>query len=332
MRKAFTYDNHECIGVIVIILISMFANAGGLGAGAVMIPVYMIFYSFSATDSVPLSKITIFAGAIVNLILSWNTRHHKDPNRFLTNYNQAAVIIPLLLAGTQIGVILSKLFPPIAIIGGLVYFLQKTSVSMYKRAKKEWLTEQESRRQQVGKPCVTKELEMEIKLPRKLGNQILEDDRSSHKVVSDSLEKSDETGQTQPEDSSQSRPDEEGDKRLGHLPVEIGHSKMSNNVSLGVNKSTDEVVPLIVLLNQQLANFGFMILSLAVILVTALLRGGEGQESLVKVSKCSSASFIFLVFSQVVSILISFKAYAHNKLALNENSRHEGEENTSGNH
>jgi hypothetical protein len=31
----------------------MFANAGGLGAGAVIIPIYIFIYGFAPTDSIP---------------------------------------------------------------------------------------------------------------------------------------------------------------------------------------------------------------------------------------------------------------------------------------
>jgi len=60
----------------------MFANAGGLGAGAVIIPVYIFVYGFSPTDSIPLSKITIFAGAIASVMFMWNSRNDKEKNKF----------------------------------------------------------------------------------------------------------------------------------------------------------------------------------------------------------------------------------------------------------
>src|SRR3990167_5936396 len=101
IRGEFTNTPTELLGYLVIIGICMVANAGGLGAGAVIIPVYMFMYDFSATDSIPLSKITICAGAIVNFMLSWNERDRRNVNSFLINYNMGSVIVPLLLAGTQ---------------------------------------------------------------------------------------------------------------------------------------------------------------------------------------------------------------------------------------
>ena len=54
IRKPFTFDNpREWLGSIIIVLVSMFANAGGLGAGAVIIPIYIFVYGFAPTDSIP---------------------------------------------------------------------------------------------------------------------------------------------------------------------------------------------------------------------------------------------------------------------------------------
>lgn len=330
MRRPFEYDQHEVIGMLVIITVSMFANAGGLGAGAVMIPVYMVLYGFSATDSIPLSKVTILAGAIVNFLLSWKTRHHKNPNRFLINYNQAAVIIPLLLAGTQIGVILSKLFPPVVIIGGLVYFLIKTSFQMYHRATKEWKKEQDMRREILGRSAVTKGQDVEMKNSTKLGSQILEDDKVTRSESTNGPDKSTDTDQSEPDRSSQSKALDEESSQQRHEPAEIGDSKGTQDEFNQMNKSVEEHVSTIVLFNKQLTNFGYMVLGLIIIIVCSLLRGGEGKESLLKIDKCSSASFVLLAFSQIATFLVSMKAYKHNKHALNNDNIAGGEQEAGG--
>jgi uncharacterized membrane protein YfcA len=133
IRKKFDFDSRDILGFISIVFIASVANAGGLGAGAVIIPVYMFVYNFVATDSVPMSKITIFAGAVVNFFMSWNDRHPKNHNRFQINYNMAAVIVPLLLAGTQVGVYLTKLVPPALITFSLTLYLMYSVVKMYQK-------------------------------------------------------------------------------------------------------------------------------------------------------------------------------------------------------
>jgi uncharacterized membrane protein YfcA len=136
MRKYFTYNFRELMGCLVVIGIAMIANAGGLGAGAVIIPIYMFFFDFVATDSIPLSKITIFAGAVVNMVFNWNNRHIHNKNEFLTNYNLASVMIPLLLGGTTVGVMLSKFLPGLIITMALIVYLSLSIIKLYKRGMK----------------------------------------------------------------------------------------------------------------------------------------------------------------------------------------------------
>lgn len=141
MRKYFTYNFKEVMGMLVVIVVASIANAGGLGAGAVIIPIYMFFYDFVATDAIPLSKITIFAGAVINIYFNWSNRHIHNKNKFLTNYNIASIMIPLLLAGTTIGVMLSKFLPSLVITMALILYLTLSIIKLYKRGMKLHLKE-----------------------------------------------------------------------------------------------------------------------------------------------------------------------------------------------
>ena len=135
IRESFTFDNpREWVGAVIIVLISMFANAGGLGAGAVIIPVYIFVYGFAPTDSIPLSKITIFAGAIASVLFGWSQRRDNDKNKFLISYEMAAAMIPLLLCGTMIGVLASKFLPPSVVTALLVAYLLYSTWKMFAKA------------------------------------------------------------------------------------------------------------------------------------------------------------------------------------------------------
>ena len=135
-RKNFEFNTRECLGMILIVIISMVANAGGLGAGAVIIPVYMFVYGFVATDSIPLSKVTIFAGALINLFFIWKKRHIFVKDKFLIEYELASVMIPLLLAGTMVGVLLSKFLPSFFITLALMVYLGLSILKLYKKGRK----------------------------------------------------------------------------------------------------------------------------------------------------------------------------------------------------
>lgn len=142
-RKPLSFNTVELSGALLIVVISMIANAGGLGAGAVIIPVYIFVYGYSTTDSIPLSKVTIFAGALINVFFIWNKRHITNKNRFLINYSLAATMIPLLLAGTMLGVLLSKLLPAVIITGALIGYLGLSIIKLYFRGLSAHKKEQE---------------------------------------------------------------------------------------------------------------------------------------------------------------------------------------------
>ena len=62
------------IALILIIIVSILANASGIGGGAIFIPIYTLMFDFTIGGAIPLSKATILAGAITNIILSYDDR------------------------------------------------------------------------------------------------------------------------------------------------------------------------------------------------------------------------------------------------------------------
>jgi uncharacterized membrane protein YfcA len=50
-----------------IVIISCLANAGGLGGGPIIIPIFIFFFDYVAAEAIPMSKANILAGALVNI-------------------------------------------------------------------------------------------------------------------------------------------------------------------------------------------------------------------------------------------------------------------------
>lgn len=130
-------NTNYIIGFVLIVIISAFANAGGLGGGAVIVPIFMFLFNYITPESIPLSKATILAGAIMNVALILNRRHPKDKNALVIDYALAGTCIPLLLSGTMIGVLLTKVLPPIIVVVLLSAYLVLSSWKMYEKAVKE---------------------------------------------------------------------------------------------------------------------------------------------------------------------------------------------------
>jgi len=145
IRQPITFTWKEILGIGIIFVVASIANAAGLGAGPVLVPVYMFLFKFVATDSIPLSKIAILSGSIVNTLVYWSSRHPKSKNRFIINYPLASCMVPLLIGGTMIGVMLSKLLPPVFILGSLIIYLLLSIWKIFKKASSSWKKEKEER-------------------------------------------------------------------------------------------------------------------------------------------------------------------------------------------
>lgn len=109
----------------------------------------------------------------------------------------------------------------------------------------------------------------------------------------------------------------------GDKKPHINHSQMSAVQREQIDEARQSILsqnllPTMILVKKQSINFMLMILSYFVILVAALVRGGEGKPSILGVKRCTGESWITLVASQFLCGLISFTAYRANQKLLDE--------------
>ena len=122
-ESLYKFESQYIYGALLIIIISAFANAGGIGGGSVIVPLLTIVFLFDVNEAIPLSKATIFAGAIINICSLVGKRNQKNPNKALIDYKLCAFMLPLMMAGTFIGVYLNFIFPPMIIVLCLTLYL-----------------------------------------------------------------------------------------------------------------------------------------------------------------------------------------------------------------
>ena len=311
LRKSFDYSKQEIFGFFMIIVISMITNAGGVGAGTIIIPAYIVFFGFVSSDAIPLSRITIFAGSLVNYIINWKQRDPFDEKRFLINYNLAAVMMPLLLAGTQVGVIFSRFLPAALISMILVVYLISATRQMYQRAKKD--TEKE------------KELEMYIMKGHNdsitsgnrtdesldnTSNDIL-DQEKGEEVDRDSGVPSYSTGENSANKSRSSKKKSRMEiERSNQLKKELQEYKMKRDAS---HSEVEYQVPMKYLIKKQWPNFVTIIFSFVMLVLSSVLRGGEGRSSIIMIESCGGFSWAIFLITQLGAILVSMFAYDSNK-------------------
>ena len=59
---------NEIAGFFVTVAALLFANAGGLGGGGIMIPVLMVFFGFDIRSAIGISNATIFVSAVCRYV------------------------------------------------------------------------------------------------------------------------------------------------------------------------------------------------------------------------------------------------------------------------
>eukprot|EP01016_Furgasonia_blochmanni_P002445 TRINITY_DN10956_c0_g5_i1.p1 TRINITY_DN10956_c0_g5~~TRINITY_DN10956_c0_g5_i1.p1 ORF type:complete len:482 (+),score=94.13 TRINITY_DN10956_c0_g5_i1:118-1563(+) len=128
-KNVFPLTNIELLGSGVVLFVSGLANAGGLGGGALMIPILLLIFNFDSQQAIIISYTIVFGGSIGNVIVSLSKR---DPmtNLPYINYDIALLCLPMLLMGTIVGVWLSRVIPELFILiilcSLLVYTFNKT--------------------------------------------------------------------------------------------------------------------------------------------------------------------------------------------------------------
>eukprot|EP00877_Chromochloris_zofingiensis_P000977 jgi/Chrzof1/10880/Cz05g15230.t1 len=100
------------IGVFTLAVVVVFiAAGGGIGGGAVFVPLYMLIAGFATSQAVALSNITIMGGAIANFALNIH-RRHPQLNQPLIDWDLIMVMEPTTILGALLGSYLNKVDVP----------------------------------------------------------------------------------------------------------------------------------------------------------------------------------------------------------------------------
>jgi uncharacterized membrane protein YfcA len=254
----FPLDNKRIFAAVTILLVSAIAGAGGIGGGMLLIPVYCFVLNFTIGDSIPLSKVTIFSGAVINMMLTYNERLRNDPNTLTINYKLIGFLIPLILAGTMLGISLTKLLPSVLIFSCLVGYLFVSVVKTYKKAR---------------------ELHLEENAEKVIAEPLIE--------VSQELFTVEEKKWTEKENFKEQ---------------EYKNFKINRIQDQSIKTFKELILP-----NRSYIIISFLIYFL--ILLVALIRGGDGFKSLIGLDSCSMTSWFFFIFVQGICFLASYNVY-----------------------
>lgn len=101
----------EIGGTIILPLLLGFANNGGVGGGGLIIPVCISMFGFTTIQAIALSNAVIFVGACVKYFGFSIFQKHPEKNATIVDYNLCAVMLPIVLASSFVGVMISNILP-----------------------------------------------------------------------------------------------------------------------------------------------------------------------------------------------------------------------------
>lgn len=299
-RVAFEFKRKEILGFVLVTVVSVITNSGGVGAGTIIIPVFIYFFGFVSSDAIPLSRITIFAGSIVNYMINWNLRDPRRKNHFMIDYNLACVMMPLLLAGTQTGVILARFLPSFVVTCILVVYLLSSTGKMWDRAIKE--TQKERENSEKLKALESgKEAETIIETKESKGSSMETDDIKSDNSVG--------SGKTILRRNSRKNPEELQSNTADEFDVDEEDNLI---VDRKQEQEVDEHLSDCQMISRQWFNMILILFSFFVVVMSSLARGGEGRPSIFGLESCKQSSWLVFFLTQLVAILLAYLSYQMN--------------------
>lgn len=132
------------VGCLLIFFISAIANSAGVGGAAILVPVFAYVFELSIGDSVAMAQIAILSGSVLNLTVIANKRRKDNKDVLLADFPLLSRMVPLVLAGSMVGIMLHKLLPEIVILFTLTAYLGYTMFKLYYQLKSQITKENDS--------------------------------------------------------------------------------------------------------------------------------------------------------------------------------------------
>lgn len=279
----FKRDIHaiQIIGFILVIVATGLANAGGIGGGAILTPIFIFLFGYTFQESIPLSKATILAGAIANLFIIVGKPHPKNKNEYLIDFGLSSVILPIVLPGTVTGVLLNKFLPPILVLVILAIYLMITTIDIYTKAKSLYAKE-------------TADLANETSNKEDLPLLSLEE-RKTHNLETQDIAK----GPNQILENRVHSNKLEANHIVSVIPQEKEKDFLENQ------RDIQSFSPI----GSTFKDIGIIMIALITLILMALLRGGHGLKSIVGIDTCSSSSWVIFCLAHVVCFICAYIAY-----------------------
>ena len=324
----------EYIGSVVMILVSIIANAGGVGGSAMTISLILLFFNFDTHSSVALTQVFIFAGTTTVTILKFRDRH-PTRDRPLIYYDALMQISSPIVAGVTIGTMVNQAFPSWLILGLLtiiVFFLVwDASIRSLKIYRKENEIHKVAAQDQIDERSTKTMGKVSSEFINQNGkgeniknslDEVEEEEKANHEEEEKEDMKSEEINIDENKDNSA----DSGAEKSDNISV-IEDSTEHRSKEQGTNDPV--LLRRITTIYQEeqkiiawIPLFYFSILVGSSILFS-LLKGGAGSPSLIGISGCSPQYFSLIIgyfgFMLFLNLLASFYLVRKTDVCLKTN-------------
>ncbi len=100
----------EIMGVVLLSILIVLANAAGIGGGALLLPVLSLLLRFHQSQAGAISNALVFVAAATRFITTYKQKHPRM-QRTIIDYSIVVVMLPTGLLGTVIGVYMNLTLP-----------------------------------------------------------------------------------------------------------------------------------------------------------------------------------------------------------------------------
>ena len=114
-KPAFPVHPIEIGGIFALMLAKVITTMAGIGGSQIVTPICIVLFGFITKESIPAVTFATFASTITSFIANWRVKHPEKSHAVLYDYGIISIMMPLTLAGAQIGSFLLVLMPGLII-------------------------------------------------------------------------------------------------------------------------------------------------------------------------------------------------------------------------
>lgn len=148
-KDIFPLNGKEIAASLLIMVVAGLANSGGIGGGSILSPILLLLFNYDASKTIMLVYVLIFGGSLGTYL---NVAFQRDikTGKPIVLYDFMLIVSPMMLIGSNIGVLMNRVIPPIFTICGLIYLMITTLMKISKKAKSSYAQET----QELSKPLI----------------------------------------------------------------------------------------------------------------------------------------------------------------------------------